>query len=240
LEAVSDADAKILRKSCEDSFVFESKEKRTKEFDAWLKNEVRDTLLLHKNPVYLGEDFARSGDLTSIFLDELTPDGKLLTFLVIELRNVPFDQQWQVILYLMNNIPRFGSGAFDGRGNGQMIAELAAQEWAGYVYQVMITTKWYAETFPKLKELMEDGMTSIPDDAAIREDFRVVGLKAGVPYVLERSGGIRERRHGGGAIAKVMATYAYLQDEEQSYHEYKYEAVPVKNKYRQERSQEWD
>jgi phage FluMu gp28-like protein len=240
LEAVSDADAKVLRKSCEDSFVFETKEKRAKEFDAWLKNEVRDTLLLHKNPVYLGEDFARSGDLTSIFLDELMPDGKLLTFLVIELRNVPFDQQWQVILYLMNNVPQFGSGAFDGRGNGQMIAELAAQEWAGYVYQVMITIKWYAETFPKLKEFMEDGMTSIPDDAAIREDFRAVGLKAGVPCVLERSGAGRGRRHGDGAIAKLMAAYAYLQDEDQAYHEYKYEAVPVTNRYRQKGSQVWD
>jgi phage gp29-like protein len=113
LEAISDSNAKVLRKSCADDFVFESKEKRVKEFDTWLKNEVRDTLLIHTNPIYLGEDFARSGDLTCIFLDELMPDGKLLTFLVIELRNVPFDQQWQTILYLMDTVPNFGSGACD-------------------------------------------------------------------------------------------------------------------------------
>jgi phage FluMu gp28-like protein len=81
LEAVSDPGAKVLRKSCDDGYTFEKKEKREKDFDAWLKNEVRDTLLLHTNPVYLGEDFARSGDLTCIFLDELMPDGKLFTFL---------------------------------------------------------------------------------------------------------------------------------------------------------------
>ena len=232
LEAVSDPSVKVLRKSCEDSFTFEKKEKRVKEFDTWLKNEVRDTLLLHTNPVYLGEDFARSGDLTCIFLDELMPDGKLLTFLVIELRNVPFDQQWQVILYLMNTVPNFGGGAFDSRGNGQMIAEYAAQEWPGYVQQVMITIAWYAANFPKLKERMEDSTTTIPDDAFIREDFRVVGLKAGVPCVLERSGGPRERRHGDGAIAKLMAVHAADEDEEKGYQPMTYESVKTENRYR--------
>ena len=240
LEAVSDADAKVLRKSCTDAFVFEAKEKRVKEFDTWLKNEVRDTLLLHTNPVYIGEDFARSGDLTCVFLDELLSDGRTCTFLVIELRNVPFDQQWQVILYLMNTAPNFSGGAFDSRGNGQMIAEYAAQEWPAYVYPVMITTKWYAENFPKLKERMEDNATTIPDDAALREDFRTVGLKAGVPCVLERSGTIKERRHGDGAIAKLMANYAYLQDEELGYQPMTYETVETKNRYRTGGSDLWD
>ena len=240
LEAVSDPSAKVLRKSCDDGFTFEPKEKRVKEFETWLKNEVRDTLLLHTNPVYLGEDFARSGDLTSIFLDEQMPDGKQLTFLVIELRNVPFDQQWQVILYLMDTAPNFGGGAFDSRGNGQMIAELAAQEWPGYVQQVMITMAWYAQAFPKLKGRMEDATTTIPDDASIREDFRVVGIKAGVPCVLERSGGVREKRHGDGAIAKLMAVYAADADEEKGYQPMTYEAVKTENRYRQGRNDSWD
>jgi len=240
LEAVSDPSAKVLRKSCDDGFTFEPKEKRVKEFEAWLKNEVRDTLLLHTNPVYLGEDFARSGDLTSIFLDEQMPDGKLLTFLAIELRNVPFDQQWQVILYLMDTAPNFAGGAFDSRGNGQMIAELAAQEWPGYVQQVMITMAWYAQAFPKLKGRMEDATTTIPDDASIREDFRVVGIKAGVPCVLERSGGAREKRHGDGAVAKLMAVYAADADEEKGYQPMTYEAIKTENRYRQGRGDSWD
>jgi phage FluMu gp28-like protein len=240
LESASDAGAKILRKSCEDSFTFEKKEKRVKEFDKWLKSEVRDILLTHENPIYLGEDFARSGDLSCIFLDELMPDGKLLTFLVIELRNVPFDQQRQTILYLMDTVPNFGGGAFDARGNGQMIAELAAQEWPGYVEQVMLSVKWYAENFPKLKERMEDGSTTIPDDVFIREDFRVVGLKAGVPCVMERSGAVRERRHGDGAIAKLMALFAMLQDEEKGYQPMTYEAVETTNKYKTGGADPWN
>ena len=233
LEAVSDRSAVVIRKACEDSFTFEKEAKRVREFDTWLKREVRDILLVHTNPVYLGEDFARSGDLTSIFFDEEMPDGRLLTFLVIELRNVPFSQQWQVIKYVMNTLPNLGSAAFDSRGNGQMIAELAAQEWPGYVHQVMISTKWYAETFPGLKGRMEDGTTTIPDDPFIRDDFRVVGLKAGVPCVLERSGGPRERRHGDGAIVKLMAFYAAKEDEAKAYQPMTYEPVPTKNPYRQ-------
>jgi len=240
LESVSDPNAKVLRKTCDDSFTFEKKEKRVKEFDAWLKNEVRDTLLLHTNPVYLGEDFARSGDLTCIFLDELMPDGKQLTFLVIELRNVPFNQQWQVVKYLMDTVPNFGGGAFDSRGNGQMIAEYAAQEYPGYVQQVMITIAWYAANFPKLKDLMDDSSTTIPDDAHIREDFRTVGIKAGVPCVLERSGGHRERRHGDGAIAKLMATYAINADEEKGYQPMTYEKIETPNRFKTGDKDSWE
>jgi len=240
LKAISDDDIKVLRKSCEDGFTFEKEEKRVQEFETWLKNEVRDSLLMHKNPVYLGEDFARSGDLTVIFLDELSPNNRLENFLVIELRNVPFAQQWQVILYIMNTLPDFAGGAFDSRGNGQMIAEYAAQEYPGVVSQVMITTAWYAATCPKLKERMEESTTTIPDDPAIREDFRAVGLKAGVPCILERKGTIKAKRHGDAAIAKLMAVYAFEEDEEQSYHEYKYDAVPVENKYRQGDKDIWD
>jgi phage FluMu gp28-like protein len=240
LEAVSDPGVKVLRKACEDAFTFEKEEKRVKEFDKWLKQEVRDILLSYTNPVYLGEDFARSGDLTCIFLDEELPDKSLMTFLVIELRNVPFAQQWQVIKYIMDTLPNLGSAAFDSRGNGQMIAEYAAQEWPGYVYQVMISTKWYSENFPALKGSMEDGTTNIPDDPFIRDDFRVVGLKAGVPCVLERSGGPRERRHGDGAIAKLMALYANKEDDAKGYQPMTYEAVETENRYRTGRKDIWD
>jgi phage FluMu gp28-like protein len=241
LEAVSDPSAKVIRKSCEDSFTFTKKETRVKEFDRWLKHEVRDILKSKTTPVYLGEDFARSGDLTCIFLDELLPVGEQLTFCVIELRNVPFDQQWQTILYIMKTLPNFAGGAFDSRGNGQMIAEYAAQEWPGYIHQVMISPGWYAENFPKLKGRMEDGSTTIPDDPFIREDFRVVGLKAGVPRVLDRSGGPRERRHGDGAIAKLMVTFAALEDEDQGYHAYQYEAVETGNRFQDRKDDDlWD
>jgi phage FluMu gp28-like protein len=79
---------------------------------------------------------------------------------------------------------------------------------------------------------MEDGATNIPGDPFIRDDFRVVGLKAGVPCVLERSGGPRERRHGDGAIGKLMAFYAHKEDDAKGYQPMTYEAVETENRYR--------
>ena len=231
LESISDPSVRIVRKTCEDSFTFEPKEKRRKEFNTWLRYELRDLLRTRKHPVYLGEDFARSGDLTCIFLDELLPNENQQTFCVIELRNVPFDQQWQVIKFVMETVPHFAGGAFDSRGNGQSIAEYAAQEWPGMIHQVMITDFWYGENFPKLKNRMEDKTTNIPDDVFIREDFRAVGIKAGTPRVLTRSGSPHERRHGDGAIAKLMVTFAAISDEDKGYHEYKYEPVKPENRF---------
>lgn len=234
LDSVRDSGVAVIRKACNDSFTFEKEEKRIREFKNWLDSEVHDILKSHTESVYLGEDFARSGDLTCIFLDELQPDGRLLTFCVIELRNVPFAQQWQTILYLMDELPDFCGAAFDSRGNGQMIAELAAQEYPGYVSQVMLTDKWYAENFPKLKERMEDDMTTIPDDVFIHEDFRVVGWKNGAPRILERTGTGRERRHGDAAIAKLMALFAALEDESSASgsQPMTYEDIPTGNRYR--------
>jgi len=101
----------------------------------------------------------------------------------------------------MDTLPDFSGGAFDARGNGQVIEEYAEQEWPGYVYQVMITTRWYSENFPKLKELMENGKTNIPDDSFIRDDFRVVGLKSGARAAARRisrsQSNDRVRVHGG-------------------------------------------
>jgi phage FluMu gp28-like protein len=104
----------------------------------------------------------------------------------------------------------------------------------------MISLKWYAENFPKLKDRMEDGTTTIPNDIFIRDDFRGVGLRAGVPVVLERSGGPRERRHGDGAIGKLMAVFAMLEDEDKGYQPMTYDAVETDNRYRAGRKDVWD
>jgi phage FluMu gp28-like protein len=93
-----------------------------------------------------------------------------------------------------------------------MVAEYAAQEWPGLIHQVMISARWYAENFPRLKGRMEDVTTTIAADPLILEDFRVVGLKAGVPQVLERTGEQKSKRHGDGAIAKLMVIFAALED----------------------------
>ncbi len=225
-------DVPVFRFSEDDAFTFESERVREKKIKKWFK-KVRPVLEGTDNPVVFGEDFARSGDLTVIWLDEIIAEGETQNLCVIELRNIPFAQQWQMIQLIGNTLPNFEGAAFDSRGNGQMIAEYAAQEWPGYVYQVMLSRKWYAENFPRLKSAMEDKTTTVPADTFIRDDFKAVKVVQGVPLITERSGGKRDKRHGDACIAKVMAVFAEKQSYEMNYQPYKYEAVKSKNRYGQ-------
>jgi streptomycin 6-kinase len=51
---------------------------------------------------------------------------------------------------------------------------------------------------------------------------------------------MRERRHGDGAIAKLMAAFAALEDEDRGYHEYQYEPVSGENRFRDREDNIWD
>ena len=121
-----------------------------------------------------------------------------------------------------------------------MIAELAAQEWPGYVYQVMLSRKWYAEYFPQLKSAFEEKTASVPDDLFIRDDFTVVKVVQGVPLVTDRTGSSRVRRHGDACIAKVMAHYAELQSYEAGYQPYAYEPVKTRTTFGLKGVDPWD
>ncbi|MGL4981931.1 MAG: hypothetical protein ACRC4W_03580, partial [Treponemataceae bacterium] len=91
---------------------------------------------------------------------------------MVELRNVPFMNQWEFIQLIVDTLDRFFYGAaFDSRGNGQMIAEMAAQEYAGVIFEVMLSRKWYAENFPHLRGSIEEKTFIIPDDKDLKADF---------------------------------------------------------------------
>ena len=121
-----------------------------------------------------------------------------------------------------------------------MIAELAAQEYPGSIFQVMLSRKWYAENFPKLKDAFEDGKTNIPDDPAIKDDYKVVGLTQGVPLITDRTGDRHNKRHGDSCIAKVMALFAYNELEGGAYQPYAYEPVKTKNDFLGKAYDVWD
>lgn len=231
-------DVPVFRFSESDGFTFESEWKRERKINKWFK-EIKPVLQSTENAVVMGEDFARSGDLTVIWLDEIIKERETKTLCVIELRNIPFAQQWQMIKLIGNEVKDFEGAAFDSRGNGQMIAEYAAQEWPGYVYQVMLSRKWYAENFPKLKSALEDKTTTVPLDDFIRNDFNAVKIVQGVPLITERSGSIGDKRHGDACIAKVMAHFAVRQSYETGYQPYRYEHVQIKNGFKTGRVDIW-
>lgn len=121
-----------------------------------------------------------------------------------------------------------------------MIAELAAQEYAGSIFQVMLTRQWYAENMPRLKTAFEDNTTNIPDDIFIKGDYKVVSLVQGVPLITDRTGNRRAKRHGDHCIAKAMALFAHNELEGAGYQEMTYEAVETPNRFRFSREDdEW-
>lgn len=232
-------DKPVFRFGADDSFTFEKKERREKECRKWFR-EVRPILQATDLSVCFGEDFARSGDLTVLHFDTELADGSTDTLCEIELRNVPFEQQKQFINLCFDTLKNFDGAAFDSRGNGQMIAEWAAQEYPGCIFQVMLTRSWYAENFPHLKAAFEDGKSNIPDDSFIKDDYRVVGLVQGIPLITERTGGGKSKRHGDSCVAKTMAHFAHRELEGAGYQEMTYEAVETPNRFRyRKEDDEW-
>lgn len=178
--------------------------------------EARDWCEAHLKPLLaaldprlmtcFGEDFGRSGDLTVIWPLQLRADLVRVTPLLVELRNIPFEQQRQVLFYMVDRLPRFVCGCMDARGNGQYLAEVAAQRYGQRIAQVMLSVEWYRDNMPPYKAAFEDATIVLPRDADILADHRALVMDKGVARVSERiKGQDGKQRHGDSAIAGALA-----------------------------------
>lgn len=167
-----------------------------------------------------GEDFGRSGDLTVIAPVAIQKDLRRRVPFLVELRNVPFKQQEQVLNYIADRLPRLQAGALDARGNGQYLAEQTAYRYgAGRIECVMLSQAWYLENMPKLKAAFEDDLITLPRDREVLDDLRAIQVIKGIPRLPEGKTGDNKNRHGDAAIAIAMAYYASLMDAiEYAYH----------------------
>jgi phage FluMu gp28-like protein len=127
----------------------------------------------------------------------------------VELRNVPFKQQEQILFFIVDRMPGFLGGKNDARGNGQAIAEAAAVRYGHTrIDQVMLTEGWYRDNMPPFKAALEDGtLDEIPADKDTIDDYRALTVIKGVPRIpdsrtTEKGGG---KRHGDAAVAGVLA-----------------------------------
>ena len=180
--------------------------------------ETLKPLLIDLDPArnsYFGEDFGRTGDLTVITpLCELQNANFRAPF-TVELRNIPFQQQEQILYYIVDRLPRFRFGALDARGNGQYLAERAMQKYhTARIAQVMLTEPWYRENMPKYKAAFEDRSVTLPKDADIIEDHRAIKVIKGVAKLPDRKtkGDDGRQRHGDSAIAGALAWFATRQE----------------------------
>lgn len=210
--------APVLRWEPPAGFAEQPKHMREAAARDWCEEHL-DPVLAALNPNLLhafGEDFARTGDITVIWPLQIRADLTRHTPFVVELRNTPFEQQRQVLFYLVDRLPRFVAGKLDARGNGQYLAEVAMQKYgSGRIEQVMLTTQWYREHFPPYKAAIEDGDVTLPKDADILADHRLVRMERGVPRVPENArttGADGGQRHGDSAVAAVLAFAASRMD----------------------------
>lgn len=242
LETVKNKNIKVFRFYEKDDFLFKSEIERNRKVFEWF-NEVKSIFSNINNEVVLGEDFGRSGDLTVLWFDEVIRDNNVKTLCVIELKNMPFMNQESFIkMCLLELGNKFLGGAFDARGNGQMIAENLSIDYQGTILNVMITRKWYAENFPRLKSLIEEATADIPADDLIFTDFLTAEMFQGIPLVRERTGRGISQRHADSLIAKLMSTYALHELIDKRYQPITYEAVKIGNNYRLEGKKDdiWD
>lgn len=214
IESRMSSDATVVRFACKDEFVHLPDHVREADTQGWIDSFLKP--LVERMPrnarTSVGQDFGRSGDLSVIIpLQEDQGLDRRAPF-VIELRNVPFKQQEQILFWLCDHVPRFNHLAMDARGNGQYLAEVAMQKYgSASVTQVMPTQQWYLDHMPKLKAAFEDGtLAAIPKDADLLDDLRLISMVKGIPRIPDgrTTGSDGGQRHGDAAVALCLAWQA--------------------------------
>lgn len=214
--ATADADSYDMRRlECSDSFLHKSESFKNREVEKFFNQEVRPVLGALEGQVFGGNDFGRSGDLTTYWFAEEVSKTQLAVRLIVEIKNAPFEQQQLFNDYVtdwLSERKKFGGLAIDSRGNGQQIGEHAMLRHPGASIQVMETNAWYAKYGTDLHGLMESGDFTVPDDETIKADFALVILKNGIPTIPAVRTSDRDskgKRHGDGASAAMLCVCAW-------------------------------
>lgn len=207
----------VIRMTAKDGFSLIPEPTRYAEIQDWCVQTLLPILsaLDDSQLHFLGEDFARSGDMTSfVVLAQQQNLTKSVRF-IVELGNMPYKQQEQIVLFILKHLPRFAGAAFDARGNGGYLAESARDEYSSLIDCVQLSEKWYREHTAPFKAALEDGeLDGIPKDADILADLRSFQVVKGVPRIPDKrtkSTDGKTKRHGDTAISLLLAHYASRQ-----------------------------
>ncbi|WP_107242264.1 terminase large subunit domain-containing protein [Photobacterium frigidiphilum] len=189
---------------------------REAEMKEWLDEHVQPELdkLDPKLRHSLGEDFARTGDLTVFAPMAIHDDTRREVPFLVELANVPFKQQEQALYYICDQLPRRDGIFLDARGNGQYLAEQARYKYGEEVVEVMLTVSYYRLNMPAFKAAFEDDEILLPKHEDVITDLGQIQYKAGVPCIDDSrtQGANGNKRHGDSAIAIWLAYLASKAD----------------------------
>lgn len=214
---VADRTIPIFRYEAAEGFETWTRAQREAEIEQWCREQL-EPALARLNPLHrhvFGEDFARKGDLTVFCPLAITPQLRKRVPLVVELHNLTYDQQRQVMFYLLSRLPRFTGGAFDATGNGGYLAEQAMLRYGSeMIDQVALHQGWYAEWMPKLKAEFEDFNLELPRHQTVLDDLLHIKVVNGIPQIDKgrqkdlESQAAKGKRHGDFAVALAMAVRA--------------------------------
>lgn len=161
-----------------------------------------------------GEDFARKGHATVIVPVEIGGTLVRRAPFIVELRNIPFDQQREILFYIADRLPRMSGGALDATGNGAYLAEKAAQRYGASVIEVKLSEPWYRTHAVAYVEAITEGSFLLPRDEDVLRDHQALSYVNGiikVPDDHEVKGADGFERHGDSAVAGMLAHFASRQ-----------------------------
>lgn len=171
---------------------------------------------------YFGFDCGRTTDLSVYAPLCISKNTARKSPLILEMRNVPFTNQEQILYYITDRLPNFRVGMLDGTGLGAMLAEKMEERYGRHrIRNVKINVGWYEEALPKYKGAMQDKHIFIPKDANILQDHRTAKVVSGVPQIPRLKDDQGKSRHGDSLVALAGAYWSTLQE----VGEYDYEAV---------------
>jgi Mu-like prophage FluMu protein gp28 len=214
VEARMNKDLPVITLQLPDSFLFEPADYRESHIKRWLDDNIKPLIdgIPKTMQCSFGQDFARSSDLSSIMPGAASSKVKFYTPFILEMRNVPFETQKQILFYICDRLPDFQGGAIDSNGNGAFLGEVAAQRYGETrILRIRATQEWYRDNMPKYKACFEDEEITLAHSEDIINDHRCVQLIKGVPKVpdnLRTTGADGNKRHGDTAIAGCLLKHA--------------------------------
>ncbi|MBU0969201.1 MAG: terminase family protein [Proteobacteria bacterium] len=214
IKACMKKDIPVITYSQKDEWEELPDEVREEETREWLEENIAPLLeaLDPDRKTWIGEDFARDQNLTVIWPGQEKEDANIRVPFGLELFNIPFRQQEQILFYVLDGLPCFQGGAMDARGNGQALAEYAMQRYSpDRIHRIKASDSWYGRWFPAYKATIQDQAMDMPQSADVIEDHRAVKKIKGIPKIAEaqaKDKKSKKKRHGDSAIAGVMLNYA--------------------------------
>ena len=215
LEGCRDDGLRVIRWDCDADFLARTRTEQERQARAWMAESLAPTLagLPRGEHYYLGADVGRSGDgdLSVFVLLGVSPaTGIRRARAVVELRGVPFDEQWEILRALGQGAPRLIGGGVDRVGLGGWLAERAERTFGPErIEAVAISEAWWLGALPKLRSALDEGLVRQPADLDLEADLGLVRVSNGVPKlhrdVRTRCSRTGRQRHGDYAVALALA-----------------------------------